>query len=316
MEQPRQVLVQQMTVEADGVLSLVLVDPVGAELPAWQPGAHLDLLLADGLVRQYSLCGDPGDRRRYRVAVLREPQSRGGSERVHTVLRPGALVDIKGPRNHFRLEPSPRYLFIAGGIGITPILPMVAAAAASGADWSLLYGGRAAASMAFREGLARHGDRVRMVPEDVHGRLDLDAVLGTPRPDTLVYCCGPESLIAAVEKRCTSWPADALRVERFAAPEEPVRDPADESGVEIVLRRSDRSLRVPAERSILEVLLEGGIDVMNDCQEGICGSCETKVLEGEVDHRDHVLTAKEQASNTCMMVCVSRARSGRLVLDL
>ena len=239
-----QLLVRSMTVESDGVLSIELVDPQGRELPSWEPGAHLDVQLTAGMSRQYSLCGDPHDRLRYRIAVLREPAGRGGSAYVHDVLRPGQLVGYTGPRNHFRLEPSAAYLFIAGGIGITPILPMIARVEAEGARWRLVYGGRTASSMAFTGELAAHRDSVTLHPQDAHGLLDLDALLGTPQPDTLVYCCGPEPLLRAVEERMAQWPAEALHLERFAAPEQPARDPAGEHAVEVVLAESGRTLMV------------------------------------------------------------------------
>ena len=311
-----QLLVRSMTVESDGVLSIELVDPEGYELPPWEPGAHLDVQLAAGLSRQYSLSGDPRDRRRYRIAVLREPAGRGGSAYVHDVLRPGHLVGCTGPRNHFRLEPAPAYLFIAGGIGITPILPMVARVEAEGARWSLVYGGRTASSMAFAEELAARGDRVTLHPQDAHGLLDLDALLGTPQADTLVYCCGPEPLLRAVEERMAAWPVDSLHLERFAAPEQPARDPAGEHAVEVVLAESGHTLMVGPETSILQALLDAGIDHDHDCTEGICGTCETKVIDGEVDHRDYVLTQREKDAGDCMMVCVSRACGKRLVLGL
>ena len=220
-----QLLVRSMTVESDGVLALELVDPAGRELPSWEPGAHLDLHLSDGLSRQYSLSGDPHDRYRYRLGVLREVAGRGGSAYVHETLRPGQVVGYLGPRNHFRLEPSPSYVFVAGGIGITPVLPMLARAEAEGASWTLLYGGRTASSMAFTEELAAYGDRVTLHPQDSHGLLDLDALLGTPRPNTLVYVCGPEPLLNAVEERLSPWPAGSLHLERFAAPEAAPRNP-------------------------------------------------------------------------------------------
>ena len=172
-----QLLVRSMTVESEGVLSIELVDPQGRELPSWEPGAHLDVQLTAGMSRQYSLCGDPHDRLRYRIAVLREPAGRGGSAYVHDVLRPGQLVGYTGPRNHFRLEPSATYLFIAGGIGITPILPMIARLEAEGARWRLVYGGRTASSMAFTGELAAHRDSVALHPQDAHGLLDLDTLL-------------------------------------------------------------------------------------------------------------------------------------------
>lgn len=312
---PMRLLVRSLSHESDGVLSLELVDPDGADLPEWSPGAHVDLRLPGDLSRQYSLSGDPSDRRRYRLGVLREAAGRGGSAYVHEVLRPGHLVEVGGPRNHFALEVAASYLFVAGGIGITPILPMVAAAEAAGATWRLLYGGRSASSMAFTDELAQYGDRVGLWPHDTHGLLDLDDLLGEARADTLVYCCGPEPLLAAVEERMSAWPAGALHLERFAAPVVE-RDPADEHAVEVVLAESGRTVLVPPETSVLQALLDEGVDVLHDCQDGICGSCEVKVVEGEVDHRDHVLSEPEKAANGCMMVCVSRARGQRLVLGL
>jgi len=308
-------LVRAMTHESAGVLSVELVDPDGLELPAWEPGAHLDLRLPGGLSRQYSLSGDLADRSRYRLGVLREEAGRGGSAYVHEALRPGDLVDVGGPRNHFRLEPATAYVFVAGGIGITPILPMLAEATAGGADWTLLYGGRTSASMAFTSELASYGERVTLWPQDTHGLLDLDGLLGRPRSGTLVYACGPEPLLAAVEARMAGWPPGALHLERFSAPVVE-RDSGDEQAVELVLAESGRTLLVPPDRSVLDVLLEEGVDVLHDCQEGICGSCEVKVIEGEVDHRDHVLSEPERAANTCMMVCVSRACGKRLVLGV
>ena len=311
-----QLVVRSMTLESDGVLSVELVDPAGRELPAWEPGAHVDLQLSDGLSRQYSLSGVPHERHRYRLGVLRESAGRGGSAYVHDTLRPGQVVGFAGPRNHFRLEPSPSYVFVAGGIGITPILPMLARAEAEGASWTLLYGGRTASSMAFTDELARYGDRVTVHPQDTHGLLDLDTLLGTPQPDTLVYVCGPEALLKAVEERMAAWPEGSLHLERFAVPDAPVRDVADEHAVEVVLAESGRTLMVGPETSILDALVADGVDVLHDCQEGICGSCETKVIEGEVDHRDYVLTDREKAANDCMMVCVSRACGKRLVLGI
>ncbi len=249
--------------------------------------------------------------------MLREESGRGGSAYVHDELRPGHRVDVGGPRNHFRLDPAPAYVFVAGGIGITPILPMLARATAAGAAWTLLYGGRTAASMAFTAELAAYGDRVTLWPQDTRGLLDLDGLLGAPRPDTLVYACGPEPLLAAVEERMAGWPPAALHLERFSAPvvgRDRVDD--DDDAVEVVLAESGRTLVVPPDRSVLDVLLEEGVDVLHDCQEGICGSCEVKVIEGEVDHRDHVLSEPERAANGCMMVCVSRACGSRLVLGL
>jgi tetrachlorobenzoquinone reductase len=306
------VLVKQVTWEADGVLSLSLVHPDAAGLPAWTPGAHLDLRLGDR-VRQYSLCGDPADPGRYRVAVLRVEDGRGGSEYVHQRLRPGQTVQIEGPRNHFTLEPSPRYLFIAGGIGITPLLPMVRQAAAEGRDWRLVYGGRSLRSMAFLDELAGYGDRVETVPQDERGLLDLDALLGTPLPDTLVYCCGPEPLLAAVETRCATWPPGCLRLERFAAKPQ---DFGPDTPFEVVCQRSDVTVRVEPGTSIVDALENTDVWVSNACREGICGTCETRVIDGEPDHRDSLLSADERAAGKLMLPCVSRSLTPRLVLDL
>ena len=300
---------------ADGVVLLTLVRPGGDPLPPWTPGAHLDLLLTSGLVRQYSLCGDPRDPSAYQVAVLREPAGRGGSAHVHDRLAEGATIRARGPRNHFPLIGSPRYLFIAGGIGITPILPMVAQAAADGADWRLLYGGRTRTSMAFADRLTRdHPGQVELCPEDETGLLDLDTLLGVPRPDTLVYCCGPEPLLAATETRCASWPRGTLRVERFVP--KPEDAAASRAAFEVELTLTGTTLTVPADRSILEVVEKAGVAVLSSCREGTCGTCETTVLGGVPDHRDSLLTEAERAAGDVMFICVSRAVSPRLVLEL
>ncbi|MFI6874213.1 PDR/VanB family oxidoreductase [Streptomyces sp. NPDC050400] len=303
MSEPLELVVAERRAEADDVVSLILRRPDGAPLPGWEPGAHIDLVLGEGLERQYSLCG--GDGRSWRIAVLREAAGRGGSARVHRELAPGSRVRARGPRNHFRLEPAPAYRFVAGGIGITPILPMLAAAG----EWSLFYGGRSRSSMAFTDEVtARHpAGRVHLC----EGPLDLAAQLAGLRPGELVYACGPESLLAAVEELV---PAAALRTERFtptaAAPG------GDDEAFEVELARSARTLTVPAGRSVLGALQDAGVEVLYSCTEGTCGTCETEVLAGEVDHRDSVLTAQERDSNDTMMVCVSRAKGGRLTLDL
>jgi ferredoxin-NADP reductase len=305
------VVVDRVHDAAEGVRGLTLRAAGGGDLPEWQPGAHVDLILGEGLVRQYSLCGDPADRQRWELAVLREPDGRGGSRYVHEKLAEGARLDAEGPRNHFRLDGSPAYIFIAGGIGITPILPMIAAASAAGADWRLLYGGRRRESMAFLDRLAGHGDRVSVCPQDTTGLLDL-GLLDTPRPGTLVYCCGPAPLLDAVEARCAGWPAGSLRVERFTAPE--VTGPDHDFDVE--LAATGKTVRVPSGVSILKAVEEAGVPVLSSCQEGTCGTCETVVLAGEPDHRDAVLTDEERAAGDLMMICVSRCRGERLTLDL
>jgi ferredoxin-NADP reductase len=303
---------------ADGVVLLTLRRTDGADLPPWEPGAHVDVVLSEERTRQYSLCGDPAERSVMQVAVLREEDGRGGSAHVHDVLAEGDTVGVRGPRNHFQLVHAGRYVFIAGGIGITPILPMVAAAEAAGADWHLVYGGRTRSSMAFLDQLEKlYPGKVDVRPMDEVGLLDLPTILAEPgsaAADVAVYCCGPEALLVAVERECTRWPHGALHVERFA-PKAGVTD-GPRASFEVELAQSGTTLTVPADRSILEVVEESGIQVLSSCQEGTCGTCETGVLDGVPDHRDSVLTDDEQAANDAMMICVSRSCSARLVLDL
>ncbi|UUW92445.1 PDR/VanB family oxidoreductase [Pimelobacter simplex] len=300
---------------AADVMTLTLAAADGSALPPWTPGAHIDLVLGDDLVRQYSLCGSPADSTTWRIGVLRAPDSRGGSKAVHAELSAGTTVRVRGPRNHFPMVASPRYLFVAGGIGITPMLPMIAEAEASGADWRLVYGGRSRASMAFTDELAPYGDKVTLLPQDEAGLPDLDALLGVPAPDTLVYTCGPTGLLDAVEARCgASWPAGSLHLERFAA-KAAVSEGEDEA-FELVLQRSGLTLEVPAGQSVFEVCRAAGVSVVGSCLEGVCGTCETEVVDGDVDHRDSILNEEEKESNEFMMICVSRCRSGRLTLDL
>lgn len=290
---------------ADGVVGLTLRALDAGDLPAWEPGAHIDLVLGDGVVRQYSLCGDPADARAWRVGVLKEGV---GSTLVHERVRVGDRLTVRGPRNHFVFEEAPRYLFLAGGIGITPILPMVAAAEAAGAEWRLLYGGRRRSAMAFLDELRAYGDRVEIRPQDEFGLLDLEGALSDATSDTLVYCCGPEPMLAAVE----ALGSGSLRTERFSP--KPVTGVDEPFDVELTL--SGRSLRIEPGRSILETVEKAGVDVLSSCREGTCGTCETPVLEGEPDHRDSVLTEEERADGGFMMICVSRARGSRLVLEL
>jgi ferredoxin-NADP reductase len=302
---------------ADGVITLSFEEPTGRALPAWTPGAHVDLMLAPDLVRQYSLCSSPGDTHRWRVGVLRDPASRGGSQLVHDTLHAGSRVRVRGPRNHFALARAPRYQFIAGGIGVTPIIPMIESAQATGADWHLLYGGRERDSMAFLNELEANGDRVTIWPQDEKGLLDLRSVLGEPREDTLVYCCGPEGLLSAVETACAPWPAGALHIERFAAKAVTEDQLAGALGhFEVVCQASGITVSVSPDQTMFEALEAADISLMASCLEGTCGSCETPVLEGIPDHRDSVLTDDERAMNDRIFPCVSRSLSERLVLDL
>jgi ferredoxin-NADP reductase len=312
-------VVHRRHVAADGVVALDLKHPQGDDLPAWEPGAHIDLLLDEGLVRQYSLCGDPRDATIWRVGVLLDPQSRGGSRHVHENLQEGSSVRVRGPRNHFALVDSPRYLFIAGGIGITPIMSMVEAANRAGSDWTLLYLGRKRTTMAFEAGLSdTHGERVTVWSDEKNGRFfDLAAALKERLEGTLVYCCGPEPLLAAVEEHSGHWPEGSLHIERFAA-----KTPGEEASGEaldrfqVVCQRSGVAVDVSEDMSILEALEDADIPILSSCLEGICGTCEATVLEGTPDHRDSVLTDAERTSGNRILTCVSRSCSEKLVLDL
>jgi ferredoxin-NADP reductase len=312
-----ELVVRRRSIPAEGVVLLDLAHPGGEDLPPWEPGAHIDLMLADGLIRQYSLCGDPAESGIWRVGVLLDPNSRGGSRFVHDQLAEGASVRVRGPRNHFPLVEAPRYRFIAGGIGITPIAAMLEAAERDGHDWTLLYGGRTRASMAFAEHLLeRYPDRVTVWPLDECGLLDLAALLKEPDESTLVYCCGPEPLLNAVEENCVGWAPGALHVERFAA--KAVTADAEESleRIEVVCQRSGTTVEVGPDKSILDALEEADIPIMASCYEGVCGTCEARVLDGTPDHRDSMLSEAEKAAGEVMLVCVSRSRTERLVLDL
>src|SRR3954449_380210 len=251
---------------ADGVATLILAAPDGGRLPDWTPGAHIDVVLGNGLPRQYSLCGDRWDARTYRIGVLLEQVSRGGSTYVHEQLQPGSLVGVGGPRNNFPLVPSGQYLFVAGGIGITPLLPMVQQADLLGADWRLLYGGRRRSSMAFLDELAAYGDRVVVRPEEEFGLLDLAGFLGAPRPGVRVYSCGPAPLLAAMEAACAGWPAHTLRTERFVAEEQAA--PARTAPFEVELARTGTTVTVTPDRSVLEAVAGAGVEVLSSCRRG------------------------------------------------
>lgn len=311
-------VVRRRSAPAKDVVLLDLSHSNGEQLPSWEPGAHIDLLLGDGLTRQYSLCSDPNDRGIWRIGVLLDPNTRGGSRLVHESLIEGATVRVRGPRNHFPLVDAPRYRFIAGGIGITPIYSMLRKLQRAGSEWTLLYGGRTKASMAFaQELLERYPDRVTVSPQDERGFLDLNSYLQHPEEGTLVYCCGPDSLLSAVEASCACWPEGTLHIERFAAkgPTAEEVPPALEN-FEVVCHRSGVTLAVSGNESILDVLEEADVPVMASCYEGVCGTCETRIIEGVADHRDSVLSAAERDTGEVMMVCVSRSCTERLVLDL
>ncbi|MEU2503711.1 PDR/VanB family oxidoreductase [Streptomyces sp. NPDC007863] len=304
---PRRVLVTGRAVPADGVVELRLE---GERLPSWEPGAHVDVVLPSGQVRQYSLCGDPAQADVYRIAtrlIGEEQGGRGGSREVHEQLHEGAEIEIRGPRNRFPLVDSPAYVFVAGGIGITPVLPMARAAEAAGADWRLVYCGRSRATMPYLADLVRlGGDRVTVVAEDEDGYPDLSFLARTPA-ETQVYCCGPDGLMDAVSAALPE--GRTPRLERFSA-----LAPADGTPFEVELRRSGRTVSVAAGQSVLAAVREEVPGLMYSCTQGFCGTCRQTVLEGEVDHRDELLTDAERADS--MLICVSRCAGKKLVLDL
>ncbi|MEU7180045.1 MULTISPECIES: PDR/VanB family oxidoreductase [Streptomyces] len=301
----QQTIVERIDRVAEDVVSLTLRGATGPLAP-WEPGAHIDLALPNWLTRQYSLCGDPADRECYRIAARYEPLSRGGSEYLHRFLRRGRTLDVSLPRNHFPLAPAPRYLFLAGGIGITPILPMLRAAVAAEIPASLVYVGQTLATMPFADELrSSHGDRVRIVATRQQGRPDLADLASTLDPATVVYCCGPASMLAAAQ---AAFPAERLHTERFHPA---VRSFAPDTPFEAVCARSAQTIQVPADESLLEALIHAGHPVASGCREGVCGSCELTVVAGEPEHRDDI-----GAPAGRMYACVSRALSPRLVLDL
>lgn len=314
-------LVRQLRWESDGVVSLLLENADGGELPEWEPGAHLDLHLGGALVRQFSLCGTPANRCQWRIAVLLEPVGRGGSHAVHTQLHPGMVIGARGPRNNFALRPAGRYRFVAGGIGITPILTMVAHTRESGIPWSLLYGGRVRTSMAFLDEFATHSgadgevSHVTVHPQDEAGLLPLKEAFAQVEPDTLIYACGPEPLLAAMQTATAHWPAGSLVVERFSPVAQPEPTGA-EASFEVEAAASGLTVTVEPGVSIVRALESVGIFPETSCEEGICGTCETRVLAGTPEHRDSLLSDDEREAGETMMICVGRCRGERLVLDL
>ncbi|MGE2734297.1 PDR/VanB family oxidoreductase [Mycolicibacterium vaccae] len=308
--------VTQLRLEADDVLSVVLRSPTGDPLPAWSPGAHVAVTLPSGLVRQYSLCGRADDPHSYTIAVLRVGDGRGGSREIHEKLRVGEVLDVGEPRNNFALVDAPGYLFLAGGVGITPILAMIESLRAQPdpPSWRLLYGGRSRTAMAFADRLGAL-DGADLVPQDERGLPDIGAALAGLPAGTAVYCCGPAAMIAAVQAGCAAYPELDLHVERFAADADaPVA--TDGAAFEVELVRSGITVRVPEGKSVLDAVLEVNPDAAFSCAAGFCGTCETKVIAGEVDHRDDLLSEEERQANATMMICVSRSRGGKLTLDL
>jgi ferredoxin-NADP reductase len=314
----RSVLVEAVTRVADDIVKLRLVAPDGRPMPRWTPGSHIDVECGtQDVARQYSLCGDPAEATALEIAVLRETEGRGGSAWVHANVRPGDRLKIRGPRNHFRLDESlEKVIFIAGGIGITPISAMARRAQALGMDYELHYSGRRRSSMAFLDELmAQHGDRLHIYPSDEGRRNDFATLLGKPVPDAKVYACGPVRMLQALETSCAVWPEDSLRIEHFVSTAGTL-DPSKEQAFDVELKDSGLVLSVPPDQTVLQVLRASNIDIQSDCEEGLCGSCEVRVLAGNVDHRDVVLTRSEREAHNKMMTCCSRACGGRLVLEL
>ncbi|GAB7549498.1 PDR/VanB family oxidoreductase [Cupriavidus sp. 8B] len=308
--------VQAIRYEARGVVSLELQGAGGETLPEFSPGAHIDLHLANGLTRSYSLCGAPEDRDRYTVGVLLDRNSRGGSRFVHEELLVGQMLQVAPPRNHFALdEDAMQSVLVAGGIGVTPILCMARRLAERGRTFTLLYCARSRAEAAFVEQLAGYGDAVRFHFDEEEGvPPDIKTMLAGRHVDTHFYCCGPGPMLSAFEDACKAHGYPNVHVERFAA--DPATEAVQEGEYSVALGRSGKSVLVPSGKSLLDALLEAEVQVEYSCREGVCGSCETAVLEGCPDHRDSVLSQSERDSNRIMMVCVSGCKGRHLVLDL
>jgi ferredoxin-NADP reductase len=299
---------------ARDIRCLTFSRPDDRELPSFAPGAHVDLQLGDDLVRSYSLINDGANCPLcYQLAVARDPHSRGGSTFVHDCLTEGMEVQVGAPRNNFALvEDAKHYVFIAGGIGITPIYAMLRWCVAHGKSWQLAYATKTAERCAFRDELSEFS-HVRLHHDDEEkGVLDLTPYLDGPPAGTHLFCCGPQALMASVKDATVNWAAGSVHFEWFSAPAS-ARGPAEP--FEVVLNKSGQRLLVQSDQTLLSALREAGIPIASVCAEGVCGTCETAVISGEIDHRDHILTDEEKAAGATMMVCCSRSR-GTLVLDL
>lgn len=310
------VIVSSYAAEAKGVVTLEMRRTDGAALPAFAPGAHIDLFLPNGLIRQYSLLNDWRETDRYQIAVSLVADSRGGSSYVHEKLRQGATLSISAPRNNFPLHADHRKIFfVAGGIGITPILSMIRQCVAEQRDWELLYLARSRQRAAFFEdlmGLDRNRIRLHFDDEQ-QGLCDFRRELRKLGAGVPVYCCGPAPVIGAVTDFAVEHPGNPAYVEWFSPP---ASNPRATGAFSIKINSTGKELEVGAEKSVLEVLEENGFSLPFSCREGMCRTCEVKVLEGVPEHRDYVLSAAEKAAGNCMMICVSRAKSESLTLDL
>lgn len=312
-----EVRVARKTAEALDICGLELVARDGQPLPAFTAGSHVDVHLPNGLVRQYSLHNDPSERHCYRIAVLLDAASRGGSRAVHELVQQGDLLRISMPRNLFPLAADSRHsLLLAGGIGITPILCMARQLSATQADFEMHYCTRSRERTAFLDAIhaSAFAARVRVHHDDAQAA-DLAAVLAEPAPDRHLYFCGPKGFMDAVQKAAErqGWTPQNVHCEFFSAA------PATQAGdgaFDVRLARSGRVVRIPATLSVTQALAEAGVMIETSCEQGVCGTCLTPVLEGEPEHRDMFLSPGEQARNDCFLPCCSRARSATLVLDL
>jgi vanillate O-demethylase ferredoxin subunit len=307
--------------EADGVVSLDLRATTGA-LPRFSAGSHIDVavpLPAGPVLRQYSLCNDPAEAHRYVIGVGRDAASRGGSAWLCEQVAEGDRLRISAPRNHFPLdEAAPHSVLVAGGIGITPMLAMARRLSALGRSWTLYVCAATPARAAFLAEAQRLPGQVVPVFDGLAGvaSLDLRAVAAAALPDTHLYCCGPGPMLHAFEAACAGRPAGTVHLEWFKAPETALAVVNGERAFDLQLARSGQRLQVPVGTSILDVLLAAGIDVAHSCCDGVCGSCETRVLAGRPDHRDAVLLGPDAQAQDRIMVCVSRCRDALLTLDL
>ena len=310
-------LVHTLRHEAEGIMSVELRPYGDTVFAPFEAGSHIDLHLPNGLVRSYSLLNSPSDRGRYVVGILRDRKSRGGSEYVHGQLRVGTTLRISPPRNNFKLDSEASHsVLVAGGIGITPIYCMFRQLLALGKSAELIYCARSRKEAALLEELSGINANVVYHFNDEKDRApDLAEYLAGQPVDTHFYCCGPTPMLDAFESTCERLGYPHAHIERFTAAEVPPAADA-QTHYDVELKRSGKTLSVDAGLNLLDVLLEAGCDIDYSCREGVCGSCETKVLDGDIDHRDGVLTKAERAANTSMMVCVSGCKSRRLVLDL
>jgi vanillate O-demethylase ferredoxin subunit len=311
--------VDRKSKEADDVVSFELVDPNGGPLLAFSAGSHVDVEVAPGLIRQYSLCNDPRDRGRYQIGVLREPASRGGSIGLIDNVAAGSLLRVSDPRNHFELDASAaRVVLVAGGIGITPILCMAERLAHTSVPFEMHYCARSRSRAAFCDRIESSAfvDKVSFHFGDEDNRIDLESAFKTCGSLDHLYVCGPKGFVDVVLKAAAKagWPEDRLHREFFTPAEDLVR--ADDGGFEVEIASTGARIAVAADRTVLDVLLANGVDLPASCEQGVCGTCVTRVLQGTPDHRDMFLTDAEHARNDQFTPCCSRSKSDLLVLDL